>query len=450
MPPDRRARWEKGLKLGFEGIAKEEMNKRIANIPCNQAMSLYLAGKIFDRSDWRQKAKAYEHKVVDYQNPCGFWSEHAGPVVMYNTLYIDALGTYYAISHDKYVLPSLARGAKFHIAMTYPDGTMIETVDERNWHKDNIITPNVGFTFSPEGRGYLQHELALKSRVTKTPMWAGEAASLLLYGEEGPVTPVPDAKATPTVVLPDHNAMTHRNGPWFACLSAYHTTVSRSRWYQDRQNLVSLFHDKVGLILGGGNTKLQPLWSTFTVGDVSLLKHKPGDTDPDFIPPPGLVHVPNDAALDPANVRLLLQYELIKCQVKVDLSDPKTAKIIYLTEGPAPHDPGEGKESDFAHGPVAAHVPFIAEVGGRWSTASGKSGKLGEEPFKLTSEECGGWFEHHGWRVYFPPGATIQWPVLPHNQYAKDGSAPLRDGRIVVTLPFTKELLSQEIRVQVP
>ena len=33
----------------------------------------------------------------------------------------------------------------------------------------------------------------------------------------------------------------------------------------------------IGVFLGGGNTKLQPLWSTFTVGDVSLLKHKPGD-----------------------------------------------------------------------------------------------------------------------------------------------------------------------------
>src|ERR1051326_3138536 len=34
MPPQRRAKWEAGLKLGFEGIAKEEMRKRLANIPC--------------------------------------------------------------------------------------------------------------------------------------------------------------------------------------------------------------------------------------------------------------------------------------------------------------------------------------------------------------------------------------------------------------------------------
>ncbi len=429
---------------------REEMAKRLANIPCNQAMSLYLAGKLLDRNDWCAKAMAYEHKVVDYQNPCGFWSEHAGPVVLYNTLYLDALGTYYAISHDKYVLPALERAAKFHIAMTYPDGTMVETVDERNWHTNNILTPNVGFSFSPEGRGYIEHQLALKGRLTKDLMGPDLAASFLLYGQEGEATPVPDPRKTPVIVLSDHNAMTRREGPWFTCLSAYHTTVSRSRWYQDRQNLVSLFHDKVGLILGGGNTKLQPLWSTFTVGDVSLLKHKPGDADPHFIPPPGLVHVPNDAALDPQNTRLLLQYELVKCQVKVDLSDPKTAKIIYLTEGPASHDPGEGKDQDFAHGPVAAHVPFLANLEEAWTTGSGKHGELSKEPFKLTSEECGGWFEHHGWRVYFPPGATIQWPVLPHNQYAKDGSAPLRDGRIVITLPFTKDLLRQEIRVQMP
>jgi hypothetical protein len=53
-----------------------------------------------------------------------------------------------------------------------------------------------------------------------------------------------------------------------------------SRWIQDRQNLVSLYHDKIGVILGGGNTKLQPLWSTFSVGDRAQFHHKAGDETP--------------------------------------------------------------------------------------------------------------------------------------------------------------------------
>ena len=44
----------------------------------------------------------------------------------------------------------------------------------------------------------------------------------------------------------------------------------------------------------------------------------------------------------------------------------------------------------------------------------------------------------------------MQWPVLPHNQYVKDGHAEAKDARIVVTLPFTKTKLEQQIIVEVP
>lgn len=448
MPADRREKWEKGLKLGMEGIAREETVKRLANIPCMNAMGLYIAGKEFNRPDWCEKARAYEHKVVDYQSPAGFWSEHAGPVVMYNRVYLDALGTYYAISGDKYVLPALQRAAKFHVAMTYPDGSAVETVDERNGYEGGIFMPNVGYTFSPEGRGYLKRQVELKKAAGRSVMIADAAASYILYGEMGEATPPPAADKPSVQLLSDHNAMTRREGEWFVCLSAYHTNVSRSRWIQDRQNLVSLFHDRVGLIVGGGNTKMQPLWSTFTVGDISLLKHKPGDESPEFVPPIALWHTPNDAAIDEDQMRLLLQYNVVKCQVRVDLSDPKRAKIIYITEGPAPKDSGETDVS--ARGPIEAHVPLIAHIGSEWSTAAGKSGKLSDEPIDLKAGAAGGWFAHHGYRVNLPAGATVKWPVLPHNQYVKDGHAEPKEGRVVITLPFDEQTLQQEVTVEIP
>ncbi len=445
MPKDRREKWDKALTLGFEGIAREEMSKRLANIPCHHAMGLYIAGKAFNRSDWCEKAAAYMHKVVDYQNPGGFWSEHAGPVVIYNTVYLDAIGTYFAISKDEYVRPALERATRFHIAMTYPDGTPVETVDERNKYEESILAPNVGVSFTPEGRGYLKQQLDRRSKKSKLLLNNDQAASFMLYGEEGDLKA---SVATEVAMTGDHNAMTRRAGPWFTCLSAYHTNVSQSRWIQDRQNLVSLYHDKTGVILGGGNTKLQPLWSTFTVGDVSLLKHKPGDESPNFLPPSGLWHTPNDASLDVEQTRLLLQYNLIKCQVHVDLSDPNKARLIYSTEGPVIADSGETDPS--ARGPIEAHVPFLASFDKAWSTASDKTGKLSDQAIKLTTEDTGGWFQHDGWRVNLPAGATVQWPVLPHNQYVKDGHAETREGRIVVTLPFSRDVLRQEIVVEVP
>src|SRR5207237_6675847 len=151
-------------------------------------------------------------------------------------------------------------------------GTPVETVDERNVYQPTLFASNVGFSFSLEGRGLLWRQTELRKTKKQPEVGNDAAAAFILYGEIGPAIPPPDASSQPLQVLSDHNAMTRRDGPWFACLSAYHTSVSQSRWYPDRQNLLSVFHDKTGLIVGGGSTKLQPLWSTFTVGDVSLLR----------------------------------------------------------------------------------------------------------------------------------------------------------------------------------
>ena len=105
----------------------------------------------------------------------------------------------------------------------------------------------------------------------------------MLHGHEGPVEETPAKGPAGTFLLTEGGAARAaivRRGPWFVCLSAYVTPISKSRWIQDRQNLVSIYHDKIGLILGGGNTKLQPAWSNFTVGDVTLLSHRPGDAHP--------------------------------------------------------------------------------------------------------------------------------------------------------------------------
>lgn len=432
MPPERRAKWEKALTLGFEGIARQELN-HIHNIPVHHAMALYHAGQSLKRPEWSEQATAFMKKVVAAQDPGGFWSEGQGPVVGYNNVYIDSIGVYYALSGDKTVLPALEKAAAFQANFVYPDGSSVATIDERNPYHFIAPVMNVGFTYSPTGRAHLQRQWE-KVKAMDRGMAADGAASMWLYGQEGEqAAPAADGA---TFVLGDNDAMTRRQGPWFACLSAYTAPVPRSRWVQDRQNFLSLYHDEAGVFLGGGNTKLQPLWSTFTVGDVSLLKHKPGNESPNFVPPKGLVHVPASATLDPETTSLILDYDGTACAVQVDLSNPDQARITYmLTSQPAQ--------------PVEAHATLLPRMKTAWRTESGKSGKLSSEPVHLGPGEAGAWFEHHGVRISLPPQASIAWPVLPHNPYRKDGRAEPREGRIVITLPFSPELLKHELIIGV-
>src|SRR6185312_3829351 len=115
----------------------------------------------------------------------GYWTEHSGPVVMYNGVYVDLLGCYYGMSHDPAILPVLQRSAHFHAAMMYPDGRAVETVDERNFYNENIVGINIGFCFCPEGRAHIRRQIEMMSHYTAHPVGAEAAASFILYGEEG-------------------------------------------------------------------------------------------------------------------------------------------------------------------------------------------------------------------------------------------------------------------------
>ncbi len=425
MPAERRQHWEKGLLLGFNNISKKCLN-HIHNIPTHHAMALYCAGECFDRDDWKQQARSFMAKVVAKQSPGGWWSENKGPVVLYNFVYVEALGVYYAMSRDTSVLEALRRAAAFHATFTYPDGSMVETVDERNPYHPGVEYANVGFSFTPEGRGYLRRQYELNHWSVS----ADEAASHPLYGQSGPTVAERDGVMT---VVGNNEALVLRKKPWFICLSAFVCEPPNSRWHQDRQNFVSIFHDRAGLIVGGGNTKLQPFWSNFTVGDTSLLRHKPGDENPKFKPKGNLLHTPFAARLraDKAAPGLDLTYGNEECRITVRPLDDKRLTLVCEASASA-----EG------------HITFLPHLKAELRTAAGKTVKLGEQPIEWTTNDIGAWFTYRGIRVSVPTGARLLWPKKPHNPYRKDGRSTLEEARLVLCLPFSTNVTKHEVALE--
>ena len=434
MPGDARDRWERGLLLGFEGISRTALH-RIHNIPCHHAMGLYCAGLVFGREDWKAQAWDFMGEVVEAQSPHGWWSEHFGPVVSYNFVYSDALGVYYRMSGDERVLEALARAARYHANYIYPDGSTVETVDERNPYHGGVRLGNPGFSHTPAGRGYLaqQHALHLKAGARFD---ADYAAGLLLYGGEGPMEETAAGRDRHVYRMGDQAAIVRRR-PWFLSLSAFVCEPPDNRWIQDRQNLVSVFHDRVGLIVGGGNTKLQPLWSTFTVGDVSLLQHTPGNAEPDFHPGGSLLHVPDRAVLrsDEDAPGLTLHYGQEVCSVVLVPRSETELTLIY-------------EATTHSEMPVEAHLTLMPHLDCPLQVGSGAQIRLGEEPFEFSASEDVRWIEHAGWRLSLPRGARVVWPALPHNPYRKGGEAAIEEGRLVVALPFSAAVSRYEIKLE--
>jgi hypothetical protein len=421
MPRGRRERWEKALRLGYTGIAKEVEKARVQNIPAHHAMGLYFAGQVFDEPAWRKLAAEYLHKVAAAQHSDGYWSENKGPVVLYGFVYVDALGTYYAVSHDESVLPVLRKSGTFHSYFTYPDGSDVETVDDRNPYHPGVRMPNVGFSFSPEGRAYLARQIALH----RGPIPADEAASLLLWGEEGEASSATQAGGNFDYRLPSGDAAIRRRGPWFLVASAMTAPVPTSRWIQDRQNFVSVYHERYGLILGGGNTKLQPAWSNFTVGDTSLLRHQPGDENPKFLPPPGLLHVPEKARLLDDAFSVDLTYGSHRGRLELDVKSPDRLELKV-----------SGDSAMTAHVTLLPHLKEPIKVAGKQTALDGES----------IEWPTGGWVELAGVRVTTPAAATVRWPLLPHDPYKKDGAATPEQARIVIDFPASQ---TETLRVEV-
>ncbi len=415
LPADSHAKWKQGLLLGFKGI-RGYMNGKPHNIPCHHAMALYIAGTVFDNSEWREAAKAFMAKVVAEQDPAGFWSENFGPVIGYNEVYVDAIGVYYHFSRDPAVLEALRRAAQFHAAVLWPDGSAVPCLDERQIFHSSLEVGTPGFTFTPEGRGYLIQQMGAYMKHGGS---AEYAAGMLLYGDGGTGVKPAAAGDEATAWIGNRDGYIRRDKPWQWAISGYACPVPKSRWIQDRHNLLDVFCDNLGLVAGGGNTKLQPYWSTFTVGDCSLLKHTPGDETPVFNPEIDLQWVPTSASLS-EDGRLSLKYGALDMSVRCETQADDSLKVIY--EAPADKS-------------VEAHLP-LQNRGSKLTLANGRKLRLSEEDLVLTSEEIGGWFDYMGLRVTVPAGASLRWPLRQHDPYKKDGSSGLRAAKLVLVMPF--------------
>ncbi len=437
-----KARWQAGLTLAYDGIVAELASGRVHNIPTWNGMAAYRAGQVFDRADWRAAGEGMIKLAVAEQMPGGYWLEHHGPTPSYNTVYVHAIGLYYYFSGDESVLPCLERATDFHIRYTYPDGRLVETIDGRVKYQDHVNVHGLSaFSLFPQGRRYVyflfEEWLANRARhplphltynqTSEGPKVAGgefglsaRLAPLLQYF--GPrtgdlsETPIPQDQVHYQIHDPEH-AILHRSDQWFVCLSGVVTPVVESRWGQDRQSYLSIWHAKVGLLIGGGNAKDQPALSTFVVcmGEEAL-------------------YIPTAATLasKATGDSVTLAYGDKMCRVQIQIENNSRLHITF--EGPA-------------DGNAVGQLPFKIHPGTSLYDASGASYPTDRMPLAITSEAAGGWIGPKGWCVRMPPGSNLQWPVAPFNPYAADGAGPLDEASAVLTVPLDQGPVTVTIEV---
>lgn len=412
MPAARARRWGAALMLSCQGMARQLAAPKPHNIPLWQAAILARAAGAFDQPPWLDLARRQVAFTLSKQHPHGYFSEGKGPTTDYNLVYLHALGLYYASTSDRKVLTSIERCARFQAAFSYPDGTSIETVDGRvRYHPEPSAMGLPGLMLTDEGRALTRIKLRTLLRPGHLKL-SPHAAAAYQYWHAGPEAPLLTHRPHARTVF-HGKALLRRAGPWLACVSGYapaphqRAALTRRRWILTRANNFSLWHDKLGLIVGGGNSKLDPRFATFEVwvdGRCSL--------EPDAV------------SFRREGVKDVVRFVYGGVRCRLTLAPHGSGGLAFAFH--ATCRPGVFVRAGFTM-PLRVGSTLFRHAGSTrrdvrrftldsmWETLIGFPSAHRDKARLVTGE---------GWRMRMPVGATLTYPVFLANPYALNNLAP--------------------------
>ncbi len=427
----RRERWKRAIERNvalFAGPAAERVDFPWYNSPYIStspnhyslwAANLLLAARVFGgHKDWDELgARILRRFATEEQAPDGFWGEHArsGPAIGYNHLTLSAVALYWELTKDPAALAAIRRATDFHKNFTWPDGTPVETVNNRNRYWALSAWSHFAFSNFADGRGYAEF---LASKFDAGGLSAndmGRLAQNALYYHEGATEPPPQAKPAYAyrMALP---AGIRKTGPWAVAYSGIiDTQAPRNQFYLDRQANLSVFHEKLGLIVSGANSKRQPELATFAEKLLGQVFYLP---------------LSSRLQMSDAVDRLSLAYNAFWADVLVPRPSP--AELNFRVE-----ITGVGSPPDDAQ----FTLQLVLKPGEQLETGTGRRITVGAEAIDLAPEALGGLLRHHGWTMKLDPGAALHWPVYPFNPYADAPEKTLEHA--VATLKVPLRLKSQ-------
>ncbi|MBI3417729.1 MAG: hypothetical protein HY043_20750 [Verrucomicrobia bacterium] len=397
-------RWRGALTNLISALAADVAEKQdfpwyqspfISTSPNHYALwskTVFLGGKVFGNEEWQRLGARVLHRfVTEEQAPDGYWGEWTrnGPTTGYDYLTSAAVALYYEHSHDPAALEALRRSTDFHKFFTWPDGTPVETINDRNRYWSVSPWGHFGFSHFADGRRYAEFLTGFLAKNELDLESLGRIAQDALYFHEGPTAPTPQDEVHYAYQL-SVPAGIRKRGPWVTCLSGLISTPTTSRWYLDRQGHLSVFHEKLGLIVTGANSKNQPELASLTETTSGRV-----------------VHTPTSSRLTMADDadRLALAYNSFFAVLEVPPASDKRQEFRFIIT----------PTGRMAEGGL--NLQLILKPGETLETAAGRKVMLDEKTIRWNTEDVGNSIRHHGWKLTLPPGARLTWPIYPFNPY---------------------------------
>jgi hypothetical protein len=422
---ERRARWKGEIEKNV-ALLVEDTRERVdfpwyhspfigtsPNHYAQWASILHFAGRVFSNKEWEQLgALVLRRFALTEQTPDGYWGEHnrSGPTTGYNHLTLTGLALYYEYAKDRDVLPALRRATDFHEHFTYPDGTPVEVINDRNRYWGVSAWGQFAFSNFADGRRYAAF-LTRFFRPDHLSMDSlGRLAQDALYYHEGPEKTIPQDQTSYAYQM-GIPAGIRKTGPWVVCLSGIISTQAvNNQFYLDRQGNVSVFHEKLGLIVTGANSKRQPELATFSE---NLL-------DRTFCLP-----VSSRLQMNPDKDRLSLAYNTFFTDLYVPTPEAHALLLRFAITG-------KGTPSEDPR----LTLQLCLKAGEGLETAGGKRFTVSQDRIELGGGDLGGEIRHHGWAMEVDPTARLIWPIYPFNPYADAPEKSLEHAVAALSVPL--------------
>jgi len=397
-----------------------------------QMLLLYRAGILWQNGVWTSLGTDVLRKAVRAQNQDGWWSE-GGPTVGYNLVTTTAVSLYGEWSKDKDALIAMEKAAKYHDTFAYPDGTKIETIDGRmRYHPEVMTYIPPSFSRFAEGRAYLERVLQALSKKHSFDIPDIQGFSFLGFTYEHLTdTPLPDIAQKATVsVLPALHSAVARQGGWCCVLCGYENQTQMGGFRLERQNLLSIWHEKTGLIAGGGHANYQPEFSSFNVIDRKGILY--------------YLHTSPQIQAKEQEMTLTLSYGGLPLNIFVRLINDRRAMIRYSVES--------FTDEIFSRYAVRANLVLIGRPGSPIRCEKFNA-KLDEKSLLWTEEDFGNGIEHNRWRLRIPQrkneSVAVKWPFYPYNSYRKDRKSELKTAAIIASAQLFPDEPAIEYEIEI-
>jgi len=370
---------------------------------------LYLAGIEFARAEWAEITSCLMCRLIADQRPGGYWEEHHGPALGYNYLTYHGVDQYITWSGDDTGLPALRAGLDLHQRWTYLDGIPVECIDGRMRHlSEPMLWGLAGFSRWPDGRGYAR--LLIES--VRGKELSGESLARLaeayLMMREGEEEPPPQARPRYRATL-DSSSVVCKEGPWMIAISGQCSPKwPENQFCLDRQALLSVWREGVGLVLDGSNSKHQPELATCCRGS---------GREADALP----LEARLLATAEGESVEV--KYATFTASLRVRVVDAGTLDLSAAVRPPRGGD--------------EVIVTLVPEVSlGETLLVEGRDSiRLGQEAFRVVVGDNTRVLRFGRTRMHLPAGAHIEYPISPFNSYSADNTSPPSANRVAVRCP---------------